>query len=76
MISEFSRKQFSTVPPTSDFEEELSQQEADEEKHIIDLVVSIGGRELEKISLLVSRQGICKLSDETVPVGKLEKIWY
>ncbi|XP_023344427.1 uncharacterized protein LOC111713721 [Eurytemora carolleeae] len=56
ILQECLRNQFSSIPPTSDFEEDWSQHETDEEKQIIDLVVNIGGRELEKGSVGTCRR--------------------
>ena len=53
---------------TSDFEDESIQSEPDDDKQIIELAISLDGKESQNISLLISRQGIAKLTSDTIPL--------
>ena len=52
--------------PTSDFEEELSFSEIEDEKQIIDIAINVNGKDLKTVSLLITRQGVAKLSSDIV----------
>ena len=64
-----------SVNQTSDFEEEWSIGEPNEDKQIIDVAIKLNGKDLKTISLLVSRQGVSKITSSQLPAqhAKLRK---
>ena len=69
----------SLINPTSDFEEELSSSDicGEDDRQVLDIVVSVHGREVKTVSVLITRQGVAKVFSDTLSQqssGQLAKV--